>query len=368
MTVREIADIVEQWAPPWTAWERDNVGLQIGDDSRPVSRVLVALDATEDVIDEAVRGNVELIITHHPLLFRAVRSITPADGAGRMLLRLAEERVAVYSAHTNLDFTSAGVSVALAEQLGLSNIRFLSPLKNMLVKIAVFVPETHVERVMEAMTQAGAGTIGNYSSCSFRLAGKGTFRGSSESTPYLGKPGALEQVDEIRLEMIAPRASVQRIVSTMKRVHPYEEVAFDVFTLENDDPNYGMGAIGELAKRQSLRSFLGVVRKRLIAERVRFTGDLKKTVKRVAVCGGSGSELLGSAINAGADAFVTADLRYHTFHDAHGRIALVDAGHWETEQVVLQPLARRLRAAFRTRSAKVSVAVTRHSTNPIHYF
>lgn len=365
MTIADIEQIIEAWAPKWTAWERDNVGLQVGDRTRNVSRVLVALDVTEQIVKEARAKKVGLIVSHHPLLFRPPSSITATNDIGRLVLSLAESKIAVYSAHTNLDFTKQGVSFALAETLGLNKIKFLSPLKGMLAKIVVFVPADHVDRVAEAMSSAGAGVIGEYSSCSFRLSGTGTFRGSFRSHPVVGKAGRLETVEEVRLEMIAPRARVSAIVAEMKQVHPYEEVAYDIYPLDNESPSYGMGAIGELTTAQTLQTFLKHAKRALKAEALRFTGDLRKKIKRVAVCGGSGSDLLSTALSAKADVFVTADVRYHTFHAA-GDLALVDAGHWETEQVILEPLADRLRRAAKQMKQRFEVFVTQYSTNPTH--
>jgi dinuclear metal center YbgI/SA1388 family protein len=365
MTVNDIAAILEEWAPRWTAWERDNVGLQIGDGARAVARVLVTLDVTPNVVAEAMSKNVGLIISHHPILFRPTAAITASTSEGQSILRLIENRIAVYATHTNLDASRWGVNIALAERLGLSNIRFLVPLKEQMMKIAVFVPASHVDRISAAMAEAGAGVIGEYDSCSFRLRGTGTFRGSTASNPFAGMPGRLESIEEVRLEMIAHRSQSHEIIERMKAVHPYEEVAYDLYPLLNDDPNHGMGAVGELRKAISLKEFLSKVKRTLTAKALRHTGSLRRKIKRVAVCGGSGSDFLPQAIAANADVFVTADVRYHAFHSAENRIALVDAGHWETEHVVLEPLADRLRKAT---GKGVQVFVTQHSTNPINCY
>jgi dinuclear metal center YbgI/SA1388 family protein len=366
MTVADIERFFEEWAPRWTAWERDNVGLQVGDRSRRVRGILIALDVTEEVIAEAIARRVDLIVSHHPLLFRPPSSITASDAVGRHILSLAEHKVALFSAHTNLDFARGGVSFALAEALGLINTRFLSPLKGSLVKLAVFVPEEYVDRVADAMAQAGGGIIGNYTSCSFRIRGTGTFRGSEETKPFLGKAQRLEAVDEVRLEMILPRASVQAVTAAMKSAHPYEEAAYDIYSLENPNPNFGMGALGELSKKVSLRSFLSRTKRALHAESVRYVGSLRQGIRTVAVCGGSGSDLVDEAIAAKADAFVTADVRYHTYHSAKGRIALVDAGHWETEHIILPSIQRRLRDFTRRSGETIKVFISQHATNPTH--
>jgi dinuclear metal center YbgI/SA1388 family protein len=366
MTVADIEEFFDDWAPRWTAWDRDNVGLQVGDRSRRVKRILVALDVTPEIVGEAIAKKAELIVSHHPLLFRPPSSITSSDAVGRMILAMTENKIALFSAHTNLDFAREGVSFSLARALGLENIRFLAPLKDSLVKIAVFVPEAHVEAVTDAMATAGAGAIGNYSSCAFRVKGTGTFRGSEEAKPSVGKAQHLETVEEFRLEMIAPRAKSNEVIAAMKSVHPYEEVAYDVYTLENTNPNFGMGALGELRQPTALRFFLTRIKKALSAESVRFVGDVHHRVRKVAVVGGSGSDLLNEAVAAKADVFVTADVRYHTFHDAKGRIALVDAGHWETEHPVLSSIESRLHEMIQRRGETVRVSVTDYSISPTH--
>ncbi|MBM4160821.1 MAG: Nif3-like dinuclear metal center hexameric protein [Ignavibacteria bacterium] len=366
MTVADIEKFFDIWAPRWAASERDNVGLQVGHRLRSVKRILVALDVTAEVVSEAARKKVDLIVSHHPLLFRPPSSITSSDRVGRLVLTLAQKKIAVFSAHTNLDSARDGVSFSLARVLGLQRIRFLAPLKDTLVKLAVFVPEGHAEGVTSAMTTAGAGVIGNYTSCSFRLKGTGTFRGAQDSKPFVGRALQLESVDEVRLEMIVPRARLRDVIAAMKSAHPYEEVAYDVYPLQNEDPNFGMGAIGELPRPVTLKSLLNRTKRRLNAEALRYVGHLNRRVRRVAVCGGSGSELLNEAIAAGADVFLTADIRYHAFHEAQDRIALVDAGHWETEHPALAAIERRLREFINQKGDKTQVFLSKYSTNPTH--
>jgi hypothetical protein len=218
------------------------------------------------------------------------------------------------------------------------------------------------------MAESGAGIVGQYEQCSFRIHGKGTFRGSERTQPFSGKPLQLEEVEETRLEMIVPRAHVKAVVAAMKTVHPYEEVAYDLYTLENPNPNFGMGAIGDLPRRITVRGFLTKLKKVVRADSVRFSGSLTQKVQRIAVCGGGGSELLEHAIGAKADLFLTADVRYHPFHDAAGRIVLVDGGHWETEHVVLPVIVSKLRAWAASKGETLVVSVTQHSTNPIHSY
>ncbi|MGB2867513.1 MAG: Nif3-like dinuclear metal center hexameric protein [Bacteroidota bacterium] len=366
MLIADIEQILESWAPRWIAWERDNVGLQVGDRSKTVRKVLVALDITEKIISEAAVRGANLIVSHHPLLFRPPSAISAADPVGKLVLSLAEKKIALYSAHTNLDFTKEGVSFSLARKLGLADVKFLAPLKDLLAKIVVFVPEEHRERVTNAMVKAGAGVIGDYSLCSFRISGTGTFRGSANSSPVIGQPEKLEEATEVRLEMIVPRAQVRETVEAMKRVHPYEEVAYDVYRVENPSANYGAGAIGSLSQPVTLEAFLKRAKRILDAESLRYAGNARTKVRRVAVCGGSGSELIHDAARAGADVFLTADIRYHAYHGIDPRMAVVDAGHWETEHVVLDVVARRLREEAKRLRQRLTVEVTKFSTNPVH--
>ncbi|MBI4417195.1 MAG: Nif3-like dinuclear metal center hexameric protein [Ignavibacteriales bacterium] len=365
MIVADVEQIMEQWAPRWIAWEKDNVGLQVGNRKARVRKIHICLDVTEEIIDEARRAKADMIISHHPLIFRPLTSVTTADPGGTMILRLAEYGIALYSAHTNLDFTREGVSMSLGRTLGLKNIKFLAPLRGLMTKIAVFVPSGSVGPVMEAMTQAGAGIIGNYSHCSFQINGRGTFLGSELSNPTIGTAGVLETAEEVRLEMICPRFRVSSIVEAMKSAHPYDEVAYDLYPLDNESTEFGMGAIGELDPPQSLSRWLKTVRSTLRAETLRVSGPNPSQVRRVAVCGGSGSDLLQAAVDGAADVFVTADVRYHTFHDAGNQIALVDAGHWETEHPVLPVIASKLEQACSERKERVVITVTNRKTSPI---
>jgi dinuclear metal center YbgI/SA1388 family protein len=367
VTVRGIQEIMEAWAPLDIAWERDNVGLQTGDPDARVRGIVVALDVTEGIVTEAVRRGANLIVSHHPLLFRPLRSVTTDTGQGRCIGALVRRRVALYSAHTNLDFTRGGTSFALAEALGVTTEGFLRTPFRLQTKIVTFVPPSHADSVASAMAAAGAGVIGEYTQCSFRGEGSGTFRGGAGSHPAAGRRGILEHEKEIRLEMVAPRRAVRSVVRAMTEAHPYEEVAYDVYALENTAGDYGMGTIGTLRRTVPLPTFLAMVRRNLNTPAIRWSGDPRIPVHRVALCGGSGSELLGDAIASGAEAFVTADVRYHSYHEAEGRIALVDAGHYETEIPVVAAIADRLRRETRGRGERIPVHAASGSTNPVRW-
>jgi dinuclear metal center YbgI/SA1388 family protein len=367
MTVAEIHRFFERWAPREIAWERDNPGLQVGDPTARVRGILLALDATERVVAEAARRKANLLVTHHPLLFRPMRTVTTGDTQGRIVRSLLRSGVHLYSAHTNLDFTRGGTSFALGDRLGLRSMEFLTTPYRLSAKVVTFGPAADVPAIAAAMSAAGAGTIANYDSCSFRTPGTGTFRGNRSSRPAVGKRGRMEQVQEVRLEMIAARRDLERVIAALKQAHPYEEPAYDVYPLENVSTAYGMGVLGTLPHSTPLRSFLASVKKRLGCGALRWTGTAGMRVRTVALCGGGGSELLDEAVRRGADVFVTADVSYHRFHDAAGRIALVDAGHFETEYPVLATVAARLRETLRGERTPVPVLMARSSINPVAY-
>jgi len=367
MRVRDVEHLLEEWAPRMAAWKEDNLGIQCGNPNMVVRGVLVCLDVTEDVVRDALRRRSNLIVSHHPLLYRPLASVTPATHTGRTVTALIQKEIAAIAAHTNLDAAPEGTSYALARVLGVRHPETLDRSLGLHVKLVTFVPTTDVDRVARAMTQAGAGVIGNYTQCSFRTEGIGTFQGNADSTPAVGRRGVVESVTEVRLEMIADRDRLPAVVAAMRRVHPYEEVAYDVYPLENAHQRFGMGAIGELARPTSLAAFLRHVRRTLGTGSLRFTGNPRQQVRRVAVCGGSGSQLLEHAIAREADVFVTSDVSFHRFQDAVGRIALVDAGHHETEYPVLASLAGKIRDACRTQGRRTPVAVSAVRTNPVAY-
>ena len=367
MTVGSVAKIIEDWAPKELAWEKDNVGLQVGEHSANAERILIVLDVTDELIDEAESKKVQLIISHHPLIFRPLKSVTSNDRVGRLVRKLVQKNIALYSAHTNLDFTNNGVSVALAEQLELKNIEILVPLSPMQKKIVVFVPNDYADKVSEAMSNAGAGIIGNYDSCSFRSDGKGTFRGNEKSNPFVGTSQQLEKVDEVRLEMLVPKWKLHSVVSAMKSAHPYEEVAYDVYPLENISKENGMGAIGILEKEMPLQKFLQHVKTKLGSANLRYSKGKSENISRVAVCGGSGSEFLSNAISKQADAFVTADVTYHPFHDAENNIVLIDAGHYETEKHILPKIVEKLKIEFQQRNEVGEIVLAQTRTSAIQW-
>lgn len=366
MRLERIVKIIEDWAPKSIAWEKDNVGLQVGSLQREVSNILICLDVNEDVVDEAVKRKCNLIISHHPLLFKPLKKLDVENDRGaRIIEKMIKKDITLYSAHTNLDFTKDGVSFQLAKKLGLKNPKFLLNLSSNQNKISVFVPINFADKVAEAMHNAGAGMSGEYSNCSFRSLGTGYFKGSEKSNPAVGVRGRLEKVDEIKIEVLVNSFDVNKVVAAMKQVHPYEEVAYDIYPLLNENTNYGMGVIGILENELSEKQFLNLISKSLRIKNFRFAKGLKAKVKNVAVCGGSGSDLLDTAIKSGADAFVTADVKYHTFQDAENKILLIDAGHYETEIHSLEEVKKRLEKSL---SDKIKVYRFLGNTNPIVFY
>ncbi|HEY6625684.1 MAG TPA: Nif3-like dinuclear metal center hexameric protein [Ignavibacteriaceae bacterium] len=368
MTGKEIIKYLEEWAPKGIAWDKDNVGLQVGDPEIKIKNILLSLDLKEEVIESAIKENCNLVITHHPLLFFPLKNLDYSKNIiARMIEKLIKNNITLYSAHTNLDFTKHGVSYQLAKKLLLKNIRFLKNLSDNQIKLTVFVPESHVNKVAEAIHQAGGGLIGEYSHCSFKTSGTGTFKGSNESNPAIGKKGKVEFVEEVKLEVLVDKWRLSQVLNAMKKTHPYEEVAYDIYSLKNENANYGIGAIGEISDSMDTNDFLGFVSSKLKTSTLRYTNSKKKKIKPVAVCGGSCGELVDEAIKQNADAFVTADLKYHTFQDAEGKILLIDAGHYETEVPVLDEIKKRLES-FLNGNRKITVLKYKGSTNPIVFY
>ena len=369
MTVSDVLRHLHAWAPPGQKADFDRVGLQVGDPAAEVDRVLVALDLTPAVVDEAVETGAGLIVTHHPLLFKPAARVTADDPVGALVWRLARAGVSYAAVHTNLDAARGGVSFALAEQLGVREPEILAPLDGVMRKVVVFAPETAADAIRQAMGMAGAGEIGDYAGCSFTSSGTGRFLPETGAHPSVGSVGEAEVVEEVRIEAVVPAWSVGAVRSAIAEAHPYEEPAVDVYPLEGAATRQGYGAIGRLEAAEPLSAFLARVRTALGAGALRYVGDDAMPVERVAVCGGSGLSFLPAALRARADAYVTADVTYHRFFEAldregRPRLALIDAGHYETEAVTERLIAARLGRAF----PEAEVAVTRHRTSPMQTF
>lgn len=345
VTSSSIISWLEEWAPLDTAEAWDNSGLQVGDPSQPVQKVLLSLDVTEAVVAEAVATGSQMIISHHPLLFRPCRQIRTDTAEGRVLAELLRNHLCVYAAHTNLDVADGGVNDALAEKIGLRRCVPLRKHDESLLKVIVFVPPTHAERVWSAMSAAGAGHIGNYSHCSFRTSGTGTFLPLPGAQPFSGKVGQLSQDDEIRVETVVKARAGSAVLKAMLASHPYEEPAYDVIPLQNTLSRGGLGRMGELAAPMELPALVSLLKVALQASSIRVAGAFAGTVSRVAVCGGAGADLAGDAVRCGAQVFVTGDMKYHEAQTAVTQgLCVLDAGHYATEFPVLDVLQDRLRS------------------------
>lgn len=367
MKCYEIFRFIEDWAPRGIAWDNDNVGLQVGSAENDLTNILLCLDLTEDVVADAIRRKCNLIVSHHPLLFRALKKIDiQSDKTSRIIEKLIKQNITAYSAHTNLDFTNEGVSFKLAEKLKLKNLTFLKNLTSNQFKLSVFVPFNHIDEVSEAIYSAGGGVIGEYSHCSFRTIGTGTFKGSAKSNPTLGRKKKLEYADEIKLEVLINSFNSSKIISAMLKAHPYEEVAYDLYPLANINVNYGIGVIGKLDKPMVEKDFLKYVSSSLKIKNFRFSSGNQKKINKVAVCGGSGSDLMSAAVEKNADAFITADIKYHIFDEALNKLLLIDAGHYETEIFVLDEIQAKLRRFLS--GNKIQVLKYTGTTNPVKFY
>jgi dinuclear metal center YbgI/SA1388 family protein len=362
--LKDITGALEQLAPLSFQESYDNAGLQVGSPDMEVTGVLITLDVTEEVLGEAEKLGFNLVVSHHPVIFGGLQSITGKNATERIVTRAIRNGIAIYSAHTNLDAVTGGVNTMMANRLGLVRQQILSPMEGTLKKLVVFVPHDHLEEVRSAIFEAGGGVIGAYDSCSFNLEGKGTFRGGEGTDPFVGAPGTLHQEPETRVETIVPAHLAGRVVKAMISAHPYEEVAYDLYPLENRYEQAGMGMVGELEHPMDEEVFMGFVKDRFGVRMIRHSALLGRQVKKVALCGGAGSFLLGKASASGAEVFVTGDFKYHQFFEADGRLVVMDIGHYESEQFTRELIYDLLTKKF----PKFAIRLSETTTNPIKYF
>ncbi|WP_372650095.1 Nif3-like dinuclear metal center hexameric protein [Draconibacterium sp.] len=364
MKIKDITNFLEDLAPLKLQESYDNAGLILGDKNAEVSAALVTLDVTEAIVDEAIKRKAGLIIAHHPIVFSGLKKITGKNYIERTLIKAIKHDVAIYAAHTNLDSVTGGVNGKICEKLGLENCKILQPAGGMLKKLVTFVPVDHANKVREAIFTAGAGQIGNYDSCSFNAHGQGTFRGSDTTNPFVGKKGEQHYENEIRVETIFPDYLQGKVINALVQAHPYEEVAYDIYSLDNKFDQIGAGMIGTLPKEKSETAFLRQLKKTFDVKMIRHTALQDKKVKKIAVCGGAGSFLLNQAIAAGADFFVTGDFKYHQFFDAENKIVIADIGHFESEQFTKELFYELLTKKF----PKFAIHLSEVNSNPVFYF
>ena len=364
MKLAEITNFLENLAPLNYQEDYDNSGLIVGNHNDEVHAALIALDCTEQIVDEAIAKNCNLIITHHPIVFKGLKRFNGKTYVERVVQKAIKNNIALYAIHTNLDHVANGVSGEICKRLGIINGKILAPKNNLLKKLVTFCPTAQATQLRNALFAAGAGNIGAYSDCSFNTEGLGTFKASENTRPFVGEIGNQHQETEIRIETVFKTQDERKVLLALLENHPYEEVAYDIYALSNKLDSVGAGMVGWLAHEMDSMDFLSYVKEKMQAKVIRHTALLPKKIKKVAVCGGSGNFLLKDAIAAGADAFITADFKYHEFFDAEDKLMICDIGHYESEQFTSNLLIDNIQEKF----PNFAIRLTEHNTNPINYF
>lgn len=363
MQIREVTTYLETIAPPAYQEHYDNAGLIVGDPSAEISKVLLCIDSTEDVVAEAIENGCNLIIAHHPIVFRGLKKLNGKNYVERTVMKAIKNDIAIYCMHTNLDNVLLGVNHKICDKLNLINRSILAPKEGLQKKLITFCPVDDAEKVRDALFEAGAGHIGNYSETSYNSEGFGTFKGDETTNPHVGEKGERHHEKEIKIETIFPAYIEQSLIAALLKAHPYEEVAYDIFTLDNLHNLVGSGMIGQLESPVEEQAFLKSLKEKLQTACVRHTPLLGKEIKTVAVCGGAGSFLLSTAIKAHADIFITGDFKYHDFFDAEGKIIIADVGHYESEQFTTELFHDLLTKKFNN----FALLFSKINTNPINY-
>jgi dinuclear metal center YbgI/SA1388 family protein len=364
MKLKAFTQFLEHQFPLSLQESYDNSGLLIGNLEMEITGVLLCLDSIEKIVDEAVEKNCNLIISHHPIIFKGLKKMTESNYIERVVSKCIKNDIALYAIHTNLDNHFEGVNKELANRIGLKNLRILQPIEGNLSKLTVFVPKDALEKLDEAIFKAGGGQIGNYSECHFRTEGTGTFKGNENSNPQIGNKNVREAFEEFRVEYLVSNYHLRTVLNAIYAAHPYEEVAYEIYPIQNSNQFEGAGMIGELETEQDEIAFLTQLKSTFNCGIIRHTQLLGRKIKKVAVCGGSGSFLLSKAIQQKADIFITGDFKYHEFFDAEKQIIIADIGHFESEQFTTNLLAERLKENF----TNFAIHLTEHNTNPINYF
>jgi dinuclear metal center YbgI/SA1388 family protein len=363
MKIKDILKEIERLAPLPLQEGFDNAGVQVGDVNQEATGALLCLDVTEAVVDEAMEKGYNLIVSHHPLAFKPFKSLTGHTYIERCLMKACKHDLVIYAAHTNLDNATGGVNFRLAELIGLQQVRILSPQKNVLLKLVVFVPEAYTEAVRNALFEAGAGHTGNYDACSFNLNGEGTFRAGEQCRPFCGETGTLHHEKETRIETILPAFRRSAVTRALLSAHPYEEPAFDFYPLSNTWDASGSGIVGELPESEEMQSFLLRIKERFRVACVKHSAFTGKPVRKVAVCGGSGAFLIPEAIASGADVFITGEARYNDFFDVEKKILLAVIGHYESEICTKDIFFDVISKKFPTFAVQNSIT----NSNPVKY-
>ncbi len=363
MKIKDITHYIEELAPLAYAEDFDNVGLLVGNNHTEVTGVLVTLDTLEETVEEAIKENCNLIVSFHPIVFAGLKKFNGSNYVERVVMKAIQHNIAIYATHTALDNSFKGVSAKMCEVLQLKNKEVLIPQKNTIKKLTTYVPVEHAVALRMALHNAGAGEIGNYSDCSFNTQGIGTFKGNEHANPVVGTKHVLQETEEVQLHITFPKHTQNNVLATLFKEHPYEEVAYEIHTLENKHQHIGMGMVGELETPLATHDFLAYVKQHMNTACIRHSAPLTQKIKKVAVLGGSGSFAIGAAIAKGADAYITADFKYHEFYKAEGKILITDIGHYESEQFTKNLLVDYLKEKFRN----FAIILSNKSTNPIYY-
>ncbi|MEW7280098.1 Nif3-like dinuclear metal center hexameric protein [Aquimarina sp. 2201CG1-2-11] len=363
MQIKEVINYLEEMAPKAYAEDFDNVGLLVGNTETTVTGVLVTLDTLENIVEEAIENNCNLIVSFHPIIFKGIKKFNGSTYVERVIMKAIKNDIAIFAIHTALDNAYNGVNDMICEQLALKNRKILIPQKGTIKKLETFAPTNTANQVLNALFEAGAGTIGNYSNCSFSSDGTGTFKASEDADPVIGNIGEIHQEKETQLQVTFPKHLEKNILDALLKQHPYEEVAYEITTLENKNQHIGMGMIGELETPMNELDFLKHLKKVFNVGCIRHSALLEKPIKKVAVLGGSGSFAIKNAIQAKADIFITADLKYHQFFEAEKKLILADIGHYESEQYTKNLIVRYLRKKI----SNFAIILSDKTTNPIQY-
>ncbi len=363
MQIKEVIQHLEAFAPTTYAEDFDNVGLLVGNQNTTVTGVLVTLDTLESIVDEAIKNNCNLIISFHPIVFKGIKKFNGNTYVERVVMKAIKNDIAIFAIHTALDNAYNGVNDMMSEQLGLINRKILIPQSGTIKKLVTYVPTTEAENIRTKLFEAGAGSIGNYDNCSFSSEGTGTFRATEHANPSIGTVGRMHQEKETQIQITYPKHNEDKILKTLFDTHSYEEVAYEITTLENKNQHIGMGMIGELPKAMEETEFLNHIKKVFKTGCIRHSNLLRKPIKKVAVLGGSGSFAIKNAKQAGADIFITADLKYHQFYEAEEKIILADIGHYESEQFTKNLIVSYLRKKI----SNFAIILSDKNTNPIQY-
>lgn len=363
-SIKEVLIFLNEMAPYQYQEDYDNSGLIVGNENDEVKGILISLDCTEAIVDEALSLGCNVVLAHHPIIFKGLKKITGKNYVERTIIKAIKNDITIISCHTNLDNVITGVNKKIADKLGLQNLKILSPKSNTLKKITSYVPQSHLEQVADALHHAGAGQIGKYKDCSFRVEGTGTFTPGEDTQPFSGEKNVKSFEKEVRIEMIFPAHIERKIVSALKNSHPYEEVAYYVYPVTNEDQAIGSGMIGEIFIPYNVNDFMDYLKLKLELKVIKHTIPIKNSISKIALCGGAGSFLTQNAIQSGADVFISSDYKYHEFFDADEQIMIIDIGHFESEKFTNELLFDLISNKF----TNFALHCTKTITNPINYY